>query len=762
MEGVRLVWNEWPSSRIEATRLVIPFGVMCTPLGPIPELPLLPYEPIFCKGCRGVLNPYCRYDTDAKIWVCQFCFQRNHFPASYHQISQQSLPRELFPTSGVVEYVLSHPLPGLGSSSGMYSPGRAAGAGGAIWPPAFLFVVDTCVTEEDLTGLRSALKQLMSLMPETALVGLISYGTNVQVHELGYADLAKTIVFRGDREVSTQQVHEFLGLTVKQLRGTGPSSIGLSGVGRFLSPVAECEFSLSTALDELQPNPFFKELGHRPKRATGAALSVAASLMEGCVPNIGSRIMLFVGGPATVGPGMIVETDLAKSIRTHQDLDNDRAPHYKKACKFYSQLAQRLVANSHVLDIFACSLDQVGLAEAKVAVDNTGGMIVMAETFDSEQFKKSLQRLFDRDADGLLKMVFNASVEVMTTREVKVCGAIGPCSSLQKKGASVSETEVGTGGTSAWKLCTLNNKTSLAFYFEVVNAHSNTIPSGTAFFIQFITQYQHGSGQMRLRVCTISRRWCDADHVQDLSANFDQETAAVVMARLAVFKTEHEEVFDIMRWLDRMLIRVAAKFGDYTKEDPQSFRLASNFSLYPQFMFHLRRSQFLQVFNNTPDESAFYRLMINREGVVGSLVMIQPTLFSYSFDGPPVPVLLDVSSIGPDRILLFDSYFFVVVHFGSTIAQWRKLGYHKDPQHENFRKLLEAPIEDAEALLSERNPLPRLVVCDQHGSQARFLLAKLNPSITHNSNQQGSEVIFTDDVSLQVFTEHLQRLAVQG
>lgn len=74
------------------------------------------------------------------------------------------------------------------------------------------------------------------------------------------------------------------------------------------------------------------------------------------------------------------------------------------------------------------------MAEAKVAVDNTGGMIVMAETFDSEQFKKSLQRLFDRDADGLLKMVFNASVEVMTTREVKVCGAIGPCSSLQKKG----------------------------------------------------------------------------------------------------------------------------------------------------------------------------------------------------------------------------------------------------------------------------------------------------------------------------------------
>jgi protein transport protein SEC23 len=51
-------------------------------------------------------------------------------------------------------------------------------------PPAFLFVVDTCVTEEDLEGLRNNLKQLLELMPQTALVGLISYGTMVQVRIL--------------------------------------------------------------------------------------------------------------------------------------------------------------------------------------------------------------------------------------------------------------------------------------------------------------------------------------------------------------------------------------------------------------------------------------------------------------------------------------------------------------------------------------------------------------------------------------------------
>ena len=52
-------------------------------------------------------------------------------------------------------------------------------------------------------------------------------------------------------------------------------------------------------------------------------------------------------------------------------------------------------------------------------------------------------------------------------------------------------------------------------------------------------------------------------------------------------------------------------------------------------MFHLRRSQFLQVFNNSPDESAYYRNKLNREDVTQSLVMIQPILYAYSFSGPP-------------------------------------------------------------------------------------------------------------------------------
>ncbi|KVG52555.1 Gelsolin domain-containing protein [Cynara cardunculus var. scolymus] len=237
--------------------------------------------------------------------------------------------------------------------------------------------------------------------------------------------------------------------------------------------------------------------------------------------------------------------------------------------------------------------------------------------------------------------------------------------------------------------------------------------------------------------------------------SFDQETAAVVMARLTSYKMETEETFDATRWLDRNLIRLCSRFGDYRKDDPSSFSLNPSFSLFPQFMFNLRRSSFVQVFNNSPDETAYFRMMLNRESITNATVMIQPSLVSYAFNSLPSPALLDVASISADRILLLDSYFSVVIFHGMTIAQWRNMGYQNHSEHLAFAQLLQAPHDDAELIIRDRFPVPRLV--------ARFLLAKLNPSATYNNKMgSGMDVIFTDDVNLQVFFEHLQRLAVQS
>jgi protein transport protein SEC23 len=73
-------------------------------------------------------------------------------------------------------------------------------------------------------------------------------------------------------------------------------------------------------------------------------------------------------------------------------------------------------------------------------------------------------------------------------------------------------------------------------------------------------------------------------------------------------------------------------------------------------------------------------------------------------------------------------------------------------------------VADAQAVIKDRFPNPRLVICDQHTSQARFLLAIIDPDVTHHQAGQGTvgEVIFSDDVSLAVFMDHLRKLAVQS
>ena len=66
--------------------------------------------------------------------------------------------------------------------------------------------MDVCLVEDELAALRQSLAQALSLLPEDALVGLITYGTHVHVHELGFAECQKTYVFRGGKEFTQAQI----------------------------------------------------------------------------------------------------------------------------------------------------------------------------------------------------------------------------------------------------------------------------------------------------------------------------------------------------------------------------------------------------------------------------------------------------------------------------------------------------------------------------------------------------------------------------
>ncbi|KAK8942285.1 hypothetical protein KSP40_PGU020394 [Platanthera guangdongensis] len=161
-DGVRMTWNVFPGTKQEAANCVIPVSAIYTPLKPIPNVLVLPYAALRCRICRAILNPFSIVDYAAKIWICPFCFQRNHFPQHYASISEDNLPAELFPQYTTIEYESS---PDVGPSV----------------PPVFLFVIDTCMVEEELGHLKSSLAQAIELLPEKSLVGLITFGNYVQV-----------------------------------------------------------------------------------------------------------------------------------------------------------------------------------------------------------------------------------------------------------------------------------------------------------------------------------------------------------------------------------------------------------------------------------------------------------------------------------------------------------------------------------------------------------------------------------------------------
>jgi protein transport protein SEC23 len=102
---------------------------------------------------------------------------------------------------------------------------------------------------------------------------------------------------------------------------------------RFLLPVQQCEYQLTNALEQLQKDPWPVANDRRSLRCTGVALSVAVGLLETSFQNAGARIMLFAGGPATEGPGLVVGPELRESIRSHHDIDRDNIKYYKKALK---------------------------------------------------------------------------------------------------------------------------------------------------------------------------------------------------------------------------------------------------------------------------------------------------------------------------------------------------------------------------------------------------------------------------------------------
>eukprot|EP00672_Neobodo_designis_P020845 CAMPEP_0174828680 /NCGR_PEP_ID=MMETSP1114-20130205/1481_1 /TAXON_ID=312471 /ORGANISM="Neobodo designis, Strain CCAP 1951/1" /LENGTH=949 /DNA_ID=CAMNT_0016062403 /DNA_START=46 /DNA_END=2895 /DNA_ORIENTATION=- len=744
-----------------------------------------------CNNCHAHLNAHARCDFRAQFWMCPGCLARNPLPPN---VTDESHPAVARPT---VEYELSR-------------------ESAADTPPVFIFVVDVCIASEELEALKEALLRSLDWLPPHALVGVVSFGHGVTLWEPGFDDLNKCYAFRGNRSYSKQELLQFLGLPASALAAgtptqqqqpqqqqqqqgvnTGPVS------GRFLVPLEEAEFTITSVIEGLQVDPFTPPPRQRALRATGAALELAVSLIElAGGPARGGKVMLFTGGPCTRGPGAIVAVDKGEMIRSHRDLLDGAAPLHEKATEFFNGLEARLSDARVALDAVTMSLDQIGLLEMRACVDNTGGTMICGDSFTTQMFtdsfRRALLRAKLREDEGPMSDApgcgFGAHIKVFTSSDTRVCGAIGPCrarhgpnaaATAQAQGDNryISPIKVGVSDTTQWVASAVDAASTFTVVFDTeaegAEAGSFIEPSsGQRRFVQFVMTYTTITGARRVRITSAAMpvaRTPESSLYSQAGA-FDQAAAAAVVSRMAVDIMERHENRSIdltRRWIDRILVRFVKKYGSYRVNDPNSLRLASCFSLFPVFLFNLRRSEYFMVLNISPDETTFKRHYLRREPCDHCLLMIQPAVESYDmYSETATPVPLDSESIKRENVLLMDAFFNVAVLRGSTVEEWRKAGYQEKPEYASFKSLLERPERDAEAILSTRVPYPRYTNCDQHGSQARHVLTRLNPSVSHHSGVADSrsfsaahkgpvsEVIYTDDASIQRFMTTLKQAAV--
>ncbi|GIQ83156.1 hypothetical protein KIPB_004431 [Kipferlia bialata] len=294
--GVRTTWNVFPNARSDLLRNGVPLGLVYSPLKDIEGIPQLQYSPVKCKRCHSVLNPFSFIDFDQKRFICPFCQQQNALPPNYGDISPQNLPAEVIQSFGSVEYI--SPAPHQSQES---SPAA----------PAFMFVLDACMPDKEFEAAKEQLLWALSVLPEHTIVGLIVYGTTVQVYELRFEVCPRSYVFRGLKEIPSNQVEEGLGLRNRDLQRQN-----------ILRTIGEVELTLPAIVEGLRPDPWDVKDDKRPYRCTGVALSLAVSILGRLLPGVGSRVVLLTSGPCTLGPGQTASIELAEHMRHHSDMED--------------------------------------------------------------------------------------------------------------------------------------------------------------------------------------------------------------------------------------------------------------------------------------------------------------------------------------------------------------------------------------------------------------------------------------------------------
>jgi protein transport protein SEC23 len=404
------------------------------------------------------------------------------------------------------------------------------------------------------------------------------------VYELGNDNFIKSTIMDGNEKLTFDDMIKMLNLGLKD------------EVHKFLQNIGKKRQTLLDAVDSLQPDPWLCQQEGRYQRSTYLAIQACIALGAG-VKSLGGRIVACLGGPATIGEGLIASLNKADIIRAHYDLEDntEKLKVYEDAVKVYREVANKMILNQLTLDVFAFSTDQFGLGEMKALVDETGGLVFMHEEFNSQIFFDNFKNYFALNDYGELKVASGATIEMFVTNPLLIKGAFGPIHSDLNKHKMASKSKLGEGETNSWFVGGLDHNLSLTFFLDVQESKTSKVGESQS-YLQFATKYKHPTGAIFLRVTTVLRSNLDSNNIVQFLGGVDQETVIAVLGKMAARKSLEMDSIPVIRWLDRILILVLKRFCDFKKSDKATFKCCDELYLLPQFFYYLRKSTLIRKF----------------------------------------------------------------------------------------------------------------------------------------------------------------------
>lgn len=261
--------------------------------------------------------------------------------------------------------------------------------------------------------------------------------------------------------------------------------------------------------------------------------------------------------------------------------------------------------------------------------------------------------------------------------------------------------------------------------------------------IQLIVTYTSSDGRVHKRVITDGCPYAEGPAEFNLSLN--QSTASVVVARMATLRCIQDSPKDVFAWVDRTLLRMTKRVAQHlsVRDDPLESTAPGDpfgeaYSEYPRNMYFLRRSNFLQYFNSTPDETAYWRHHLIGQPAREAHRMFCPDLVSYTANCvEPAAVPLSMDSVGDECVLVCDAFFYVAVFLGSSFKRVMKL-LEGGETVSSYEEALGAVVRRAvlharEGIMKWRSPVPSYVECSQNSSNSRFLLCLLDPGSRYST-----------------------------